>query len=446
MTIPAPQKQPPGLFLLFGVEMWERFSYYGMRALLVLFLVSTEGGGFGWSKQDANHLYGWYTSLVYLTPLVGGYLADRFLGTHRSLVIGGILIAAGHFCLAVANQTSFFVGLALVILGTGFFKSNVSTMVGQMYSEGDRRRDAGFTIFYMGVNTGAFIGQIVCGAFADSPRFGWHWGFGGAGVGMVLGLITYLTLKRRYLGTLGEPASKRAAAVSSRDISPLTRQDRDQITAIFLMVFFDIFFWVAFEQAGSSMNFFAAERIDRNWGGFQIPTAWFQSINPLVIMLFAPVFARIWMILGARGREPNTPVKFGIALLLLAAGFVFMVFGARLSEGGAKVSPLWLAAAYLFHTFGELCLSPVGLSMITKLAPARFGSLLMGTWFLGTAAANFIAGRLAGAVEKIERGEVFRLLGGQADFFLVFVISSAAAGVALLLLNGRIHKLMHGKA
>ncbi len=443
-------RQPKGLYLMFGVEMWERFSYYGMRALLILFLVS-KSGGFGWSKEDASHVFGWYTSLVYLTPLLGGYLADRFLGTHRSMLVGGAVIAAGHFCLAFSNQVSFFVGLALIIIGTGLFKSNVSTMVGQLYTEGDRRRDAGFTIFYMGINAGAFIGQIVCGAFADNPRYGWHWGFAAAGVGMVLGLVGYIFLKRPLMGNIGDRPAREAAVSkvggpTGGDLAPLTHVERQKILAIFVLAFFDIFFWLAFEQAGSSMNFFADERTQRTLMGFQIPAAWFQSINAFVIILFAPVFARIWTGLAARGREPNTPVKFGIALLLLGAGFVFMVVGARASADGTKVSPMWLAGAYTFHTFGELCLSPVGLSMITKLAPPRYGSVLMGTWFLASATANFIGARIAGAVEKIERGEVFHLLGGQADFFLIFVVSSTVAGVALLLLSGRIHKLMHGSA
>ncbi len=446
VAVGAPSKQPKGLYLLFGVEMWERFSYYGMRALLVLFLVS-KADGFGWTKEEASHVFGWYTSLVYLTPLLGGYLADRFIGTHRCLITGGIVIAAGHVCLAFVNQTSFFVGLGLIIVGTGFFKSNVSTMVGQMYTEGDRRRDAGFTIFYMGINTGAFFGQIVCGAFQESPRFGFHWAFGAAAVGMLLGLAMYVSHKRRYLGEIGDrPAREVAASVADGPSAPLTHDERQKILAIFVMAFFDIFFWLAFEQAGSSMNFFAAERTQRTFAGFQVPTAWFQSINPLAIMLFAPVFARLWTWLAARGREPNTPVKFGIALLTLSAGFVFMVVGARASEGGVLVSPLWLTAAYVVHTLAELCLSPVGLSMITKLSPPRYGSVLMGTWFLATATANFIGGRIAGTVEKIERGEVFHLFGGQADFFFIFVVSSAAAGVAVLLLSGRINKLMHGSA
>jgi proton-dependent oligopeptide transporter, POT family len=443
-TMSSTEGHPKGLYLLFGVEMWERFSYYGMRAILVLFLVST-AGGFGWSKEDASQLYGWYTGLVYLAPLIGGYLADRFLGTHRSLLIGGAVIAAGHFCLAFPSRATFFIGLGLIIIGTGLFKPNVSTMVGQLYAPGDRRRDAGFTIFYMGINLGAFLGQIVCGGFADSPRFGWHWGFGAAGVGMVLGLIMYVAFRPKYLAGIGDKPNAEAAGRTATPSAPLQIEERHRVYALFSLYFFSIFFWMAFEQAGSSMNFFAQERTQRFIGGFEVPAPFFQSINPLVIILFAPLFANLWTWLGRRRIEPSTPVKMGLGLLLLGAGFVFMVIGARLSDGGVKVSPVWLVLAYTLHTFGELCVSPVGLSMVTKLAPAKFASLLMGGWFLSSFFANVAGGFVAGTIERVERGEIFRLLGGQADFFLIFVASSAVAGTLLLLLSPVIKRLMHGR-
>ena len=330
---PAPSlKQPKGLYLLFNVEMWERFSFYGMRAFLFLFLVST-AGGFGWSKEKAGLLYALYTGSVYLTPLLGGFLADRFLGTHRSVVIGSVLIAAGHFCLAVASMPTFYTGLALIVLGTGFHKSNISTMVGQLYSEGDRRRDAAFTIFYMGINTGAFLGQIICGYLAKNPRFGWHWGFGAAGVGMVIGTTIYILNKRRWLGTIGDvPAARAAGNANPRGeappAQPLTSEQKRRIGAIAILGFFNIFFWSAFEQAGTSMNLFAEERTRRVFGGWEMPAPWFQSINALAIMLFAPVFAGLWTRLAARGREPSTPRKFVLALILVAAGFAVMVGGA----------------------------------------------------------------------------------------------------------------------
>jgi proton-dependent oligopeptide transporter, POT family len=440
-----PEKQPPGLYLLFGVEMWERFSYYGMRAFLVLFLVST-AGGFGWTKEQASHLYGWYTGLVYLTPLVGGYLADRFLGTHRALVIGSTVIAAGHFCLAVPARPTFFAGLLLIVLGTGFFKSNVSTMVGQLYRQGDRRRDSGFTIFYMGINTGAMFGPLVCGYLAESRRFGWHWGFAAAGVGMVLGLVAYLTLKKRFLGVIGEKPAGLPAVRHGECREPLSADDRRAMAAIGVLAFFNVFFWVAFEQAGSSMSFFAEERTRHTFLGLDVLAPYFQSVNPIGIILLAPVFAWIWTRLAARGREPSTPTKFAMGLFLVGAGFVVMVVAARLSDRGELVSPLWLVAAYLIHTCGELCLSPVGLSMVTKLAPARFASLMMGVWFLAFFVSDLAAGLLAGTVENVERGQVFHVLGGQADFFLMFVVMTFAAGAVLVVLSGTIKRLMRGRA
>jgi proton-dependent oligopeptide transporter, POT family len=447
-SAPSVDKQPPGLFLLFGVEMWERFSYYGMRAILILFLVDKTMGGWGWPKEDAALLYAWYTSLVYLTPVIGGYLADRVLGLHRAIILGSVLIAAGHFCLALPPRMAFYAGLLLVILGTGFHKSNISTMVGQLYKERDPRRDGGYTIFYMGINLGALVGTAICGYLGESPRFGWHWGFGAAGVGMVAGLFTYVVFKRRYLGSIGDVPTARTAAQASATgtLQPLTREERDRVLAILLLVLFDIFFWLAFEQAGSSMNLYAFEKTDRTILGWTMPASWFQMVNPAIILLFGPVFARLWLRLGERGREPSTSVKFALGLLLLGGGFVFLVFGARTSDAGHKAHMIWLILAYLLHTWGELCISPVGLSMVSKLAPLKYASMMMGLYFGGHFVSHQIAGRLAGVVEKVERGEVFKLLGGQADFFLIFVVTSWVAGVLLLLLAGRITKLTHGRA
>ena len=441
-----PARQPPGLYLLFNVEMWERFSFYGMRAFLALFLIST-AGGFGWTKEQASYLYAWYTGLVYLTPLLGGWLADRVLGTHRAIIIGGILIASGHFCLAVPAKGTFFVGLGLIVLGTGFFKSNISTMVGQLYAEGDRRRDAAFTIFYMGINLGATLGQIICPKLAD--RFTWHIGFSAAGFGMVLGLIVYLTFKRRFLGDIGDvPAARRkpvAAGGVVAPVVPLTRDEWRGIAAVGVLAFFNIFFWMAFEQAGSSMNFFAEERTQRTFLGFRILASQYQSVNSICVLLLAPVFAWIWTRLGARGRAPSTPVQFSLALILLGSGFVVLVVGARFSDGGVRVSPLWLIATYFLHTCGELCLSPVGLSMVTKLAPARLASVMMGGWFFSMFISDLLAGLLAGTIEKVERGQFFHVFGGQADFFLIFVVSTFVAGTALLILSPWVKRLMAGR-
>ena len=447
---------PRGLGLLFSTEMWERFSYYGMRAILVLFLVQA----LHWTTRDAAKLYGYYTSLVYLTPLIGGYLADRWIGTRRSLVIGGVIISLGHFCLAFSSMQMFYLGLALVIIGTGFFKSNVSTMVGQIYKPGDARRDAGFTIFYMGINLGATIGQFVCGYFGDPVRWGdggWHIGFAAAGFGMVAGLIVYLRGRDKYLpgiglGTAVDRAKKAAAAAAQgagEAVAKLDKnawwqaligavlggllawylgaadgsvmdtiigfgfgilvggaisitllgtkgEERHRVIALFMVVLFVTAFWACYEQAGSSMNLFALRNTNLVVLGTRIPPAWFQSVNTVCIIVFAPVFAIIWSVLSKRGWEPSTAMKMVVGLALLGTGFLFMVAGGRLADTGVLVSPMFLVSAYAFQTWGELCISPVGLSYFTKVAPLRFASLLMGVWFLSNAAANFVAGWLAG--------------------------------------------------
>jgi POT family proton-dependent oligopeptide transporter len=480
---------PRGLGLLFVVEMWERFSYYGMRALLVLYLMHA----LSWDKAHAAGLYGTYTSLVYLTPLVGGYLADRLLGTRHALVLGGLVIAAGHFCLAFPGLPMFYTGLGLIIAGTGLFKPNASTMVGQLYRPGDPRRDAGFTIFYMGVNAGAFIGPILCGALAQSERFGWHYGFALAGVGMVAGVITYLVFRDKWLPGVGLAPARSAAAAAPDAAEPARAQgrrvaldaaggalaggllawllggwsvmgiafgvmvgavlaatvlgtageERKRVIALFLVAFFVIFFWAAYEQAGSSMNVFADVYTDLRIGRRSVPSTWFQSVNPLMILIFAPVFAGLWNLLAARGREPSTVVKMVFGFVLLGVGFVFMAAGGARADAGRLVSPFWLVAAYGFHTLGELCLSPVGLSYVSKIAPARFGALLMGAWFLANAAANKLAGALAGFMPT--PGEAHREAGSglagliarasqtNFGFYAMFVVSSFAAAALMLL-------------
>jgi len=432
----AKQRQPRGIFLLFGVEMWERFSFYGMKGFLALFAADAARGGLGWSQPSASRLMGIYGFMAYALPVLGGFLADRVLGTHRALVLGAVIIAAGHFMLAVPAVPTFFLGLALVAIGTGFFKTNASTMVGQLYEQGDKRRDVGFTIFYMGVNVGAFLGYIVCGFLAESPRFGWHWGFGAAGVGMLLGLGLYLALRRRYLAGIGEVPNRVAAAAERPPTEALTREERDRLVALLVVFAFTIVFWTGFEQTSTSLNFFANESTRRTLGSFTIPASWFQSVNPVVLVLSAPLFAALWTWLARRNREPSTPTKMAIALVLLAVGFVFMVLGAREASGGKLVSPWWLIAAYSFHTFGELCLSPIGLSFVTKLAPLKMVALLMGTWFLATAIAEFLAGYLAALKDDF---------GGLANFCLLLVILPLIAGGALFALTPWLRRRMHGR-
>ncbi len=475
---------PRGLALLFVVEMWERFSYYGMRAILMLYLVNA----LRWDTARAANLYGTYTMAVYLTPLVGGWLADRIIGTRRSLVIGGAIIALGHFSLAFPGMPMFYAGLGLVVVGTGFFKPNASTMVGQIYPAGDARRDGGFTLFYMGINVGAFFGPIACGALADSDRFGWHWGFAAAGVGMVAGLATYLYARDKYLPGIGLGVEAPAARAAPRErtdrrgalhgaggaaagalvattfggLDPLglvigaavgaslavpflgsRGEERRHVVALFITFFFVVFFWAAYEQTGSSMTLFADKSTDLVFFGWKMPAAWFQSFNPVAILLFAPFFAGAWSALGRRRREPPTALKMVLGLFLVGVGFLFMTAGGRRSDAGALVSPMWLSLAYLFHTWGELCLSPVGLSYVTKLAPARFASLLMGTWFLSNASANKIAGALAAYTPVPGQAHAHGAsgLGGWLQrasetnfgFYSIFVVSSFAAAFLMLL-------------
>jgi POT family proton-dependent oligopeptide transporter len=454
-TIPDafPTKQPRGLALLFFTEMWERFSYYGMRALLILFLIDTTTGGFGWTQEKASQLYGWYTGLVYLTPIIGGWLADRYLGTARSLVIGGIVIALGHFTMAADTRVTFFLGLVLIIVGTGFFKANVSTLVGQLYRDHDPRRDAGFTIFYIGINSGAFLGPLVCGWLAANPKYGWSWGFGAAGVGMTLGVICFMLLRQRYLGDTGmvPMGQMRMADGGKAPAEPLTKEEKDRVLAIVIVVFFVAFFWLAFEQAGSSLNVFAQQKTQRAVGGWlgrvlpngEIPAAWFQSVNAFFIVTLAPLFALLWKKMGSR--QPSTPVKMAWGLFFLGLGFLVIVLGARVSDLGGLASPGFLISLYFLHTCGELLVSPVGLSFVTKVAPVKIASMMMGVWFLSNFTANLAGGYLAGTVQKVARGEVFTLLGGQADFFLIFVVTSFTACALLFMLMPTLKRLIHGR-
>jgi POT family proton-dependent oligopeptide transporter len=410
---------PRGLGLLFCTEMWERFSFYGMRALLILYLVNA----LGWDTARAANLYGTYTGLVYFTPLIGGWLADRVLGTRRSLVIGGLVIALGHFTLAVPTMAAFYTGLALIVLGTGLFKPNVSTMVGQIYAADDPRRDAGFTVFYMGINVGAFLGPIVCGYLAQTAGFGWHWGFGAAGVGMLLGLLFYVTLRERYLPGIGvTSATADARRAGGGTIAP-AHDDARRVLALLIVALFVVCFWAAYDQAGSSMNLFADRHTQLTAGSLTLRSTWFQSVPAFFVLLLAPAFAALWAYLRRRGHEPSTPRKMAYGLLLLAAGFVLLAIGAHHADAGVLVSPLWLVGAYLLHVMGEMCLSPVGLSYVTKVAPARFASLLMGVWFLANAVADKIAGSLAALMDS---------MSSLASFFSMFIAIAAVAGLLML--------------
>ena len=425
---------PRGLFLLFGTELWERFSYYGMRAILVLYLTDkTINGGLGWTTKDALDLYGIYTGLVYITPLIGGWLADNYLGQRRSILIGGALMAAGQFTLALPAEMigmstlhSFYLGLALLIAGNGLFKPNISTMVGNLYQEGDNRRDGAFTIFYMGINLGALLAGIIVGSVTG--EFGWKSGFVVAGIGMVISLVMQMSLAQSWLGDIGmEPSAKRELVnKKSQRKEPLTKEEFDRIKVILVMSVFTIVFWAGFEQAGGLMNIYTQQYTDRMIGGFEVPAAWFQSLNPFFIITLAPILAILWVKLGKR--EPNSPVKFALAMFFLALGFLCMV-GAVMEQGGdtsVKTSMLWLVGAFFFHTLGELCLSPIGLSLVTKLAPLRLASLMMGAWFGCTAIANYVAGYVGSHV-----GE----LGAMAIFSGIAVTAIVSGGYIITLLQ-----------
>ncbi len=483
---PDAQKQwfghPRGLSTLFFTEMWERFSYYGMRGLLILFLVaSVKSGGFGMTDQSAAAIYGLYVGLVYLMALPGGWVADRLIGHRRAVFVGGCFIAAGHFSMAIPIVPTFYLGLCLIIIGTGLLKPNVSTMVGDLYPESGARRDAGFSVFYSGINLGAFVGPLICGYLGE--RVNWHFGFSAAGVGMILGLVQY-QMGGKYLRGAGlrrdvNPAADRrswrhlfvglavVAAVligavllqgagllhltlagvaqgtgffmlalafvyfgSILLFGNLTVPEKKRIFVIFVFFLAAVLFWAGYEQAGSSLNLFAERLTNLKVGSWDMPASWLQSVNPIFIILLSPVFGWLWLKWGSRA--PSTPAKMGYGLAMLAIGFFVLAWGASYTQGGAKVSMMWLIVTYFFHTTGELCLSPVGLSSVTKLAPRRLVGQMMGTWFMGTALGNLIAGLAAGGFAGMTVGELFAAVGKV----------TGVAGVVLLLFSRPLRKLI----
>lgn len=563
---------PKGLYVLFVTEMWERFSYYGMRAIFTLYMTKA----LFFDKALSSDIYGSYTGLVYLTPLLGGYMADRYWGNRKSIVVGGFLMAIGQFMMFASGlvykdiglaSIIMYSGLAFLIFGNGFFKPNISTMVGQLYPKGDSRIDSAFTIFYMGINLGAFLSPLVCGTLGDTGNpEDFKWGFLAAGIGMTLSTFIFIWLKDHYIVTPeGEPIGSKPnksretididtpeeikSGFSNKQIatwlaiaiglfalffyldfgvigsfifsltiaapgfiisdSSLSKEERDRILVIYIIAFFVIFFWSAFEQAGASLTYFAEEQTDRSLNlhipagvlyallaailafvawitnkvrvGFTneqkgvkevilllliavigvtaygtlhvnsngltidtVPTSYFQSINAIAIVIFAPVFAILWTFLGKRNIEPASPYKQAIGLFLLSLGYLVIAIGVK--DVTAKVSMMWLVSLYSIHTFGELCLSPIGLSMVNKLAPVKFASLLMGVWFLSTSAANKFAGVLAGLYP--EAGKVKKIIGFEIadlyDFFMLFVVMSGVAAIILFILSSRLLKMMHG--
>lgn len=498
---------PIGLFVLFFTEMWERFSYYGMRAILVLFLTSSlMNEGWAWSREDALVLYGWYTGLVYLTPILGGYLADKYLGYRYATILGAFIMTLGHASMALETFTDsfFYIGLSLMVVGNGFFKPNISSIVGQLYKDGDKRKDGGYTIFYMGINSGAFLGILLCGYIGE--KVGWHLGFGLAGVFMFLGMLQFM-FAQKIFGNIGLSPKNLAAATNNTEVAKpnkkFTTKEKDRLFVIVIFSLFTIFFWWAFEQAGGSMTIFAESYTQRNlvgeastifkvantiitlvpmviltivlfglfkkmigsyllsnvflgasfviiWGiviwminrefsatATEIPASWFSVLNSLFIILLAPLFSKIW----ESKLNPSGPIKFAIGLILLGIGFAFLSLGAwgiPLGAEVASVSILWLIMAYLFHTMGELCVSPVGLSYVSKLAPIKLVGLMFGFWFVCSAVANFLGGITGSYIDKISEAY------GLSTFFLIFFVIPVLAGILMILLKPLLLKKMHG--
>jgi len=494
MTTSAKTSHPIGLYTLFFTEMWERFSYYGMRALLVLYLTAElVKNGFGMNRVDAFAIYGIFTGLVYVTPIFGGFLADKVLGQRKAIYIGALIMAFGQFTMAysvIAEETlRIFVlhsGLAILIIGNGFFKPNISAIVGGLYDADDPRKDGGFTIFYMGINLGAFIAPLTAGALGEI--YGWQYGFATAGVGMLLSAIWFFA-RRHTLSDVGLPPNHKSHqnVLSPKDwidifvytvisialsvgvvylLDALTdvvvntaiyviaigsglgltytiykgttgKLEWNRVIVIFILAIFNIVFWSGFEQAGSTFNLFAKQNTDRMVFGWEIPASWFQSINAIAIFTIAPIFDVVWRKLSSIGKNPPTPLKFGLALVMLSAGFFVMASAAMASEGGVLVSSMWLVAVYLLHTLGELMISPIGLSMITKLSPPKLVSIMMGLWMGSIAIGNY----LAAAMEKI--ADYWGFTEG-APMFRFIAFEALIAGIIAVLIYPILKKLMGG--
>ena len=416
--------------------MWERFSYYGMRALLILYLIrSVADGGMGMSEGSASLLYGFFTGFVYFTPLIGGWLADKWVGRPRSIVIGSVLMAMGLFAMSFrADWLWLYTGLTLLVLGNGMFKPNISTLVGELYPPGDQRKDSAFTYFYMGINFGALIAPFATGWAAMA--YGYRGGFFAAGIGMLIGLIVFVIIHK--MGIIA-PSAETIAALNSSKASetnkkqPLTKIEKERLSVIYIIVAFVVFFWAGFEQAGSSLTIFADRMVDRSVGVITIPTAWFQSLNPLFVVILAPIFAAMWKLLSSYGKEPSIPAKMGLGMILLSFGFILLWF-ATLNGRSANIPILWLIGTYLLHTMGELSLSPIGLSMISKLSPVRLASMMMGVWLLSSAVANILGGFLAATISD---------MGVHAVFGAVALLT-AVLGLILLSMCKWLEKRMHG--
>ena len=426
---------PMGLYVLFFTEMWERFSYYGMRAILVLYLVTQTDGfnpGLGWTDGEALALYGWYTMMVYVMSIPGGIIADRFIGQKKAVYVGGVLLLIGHSVLAIEQSWAFYSGLVLIVLGVGMLKPNISTMVGGLYKRGDVRRDKGFTIFYIGINVGAFLSSLIVGYVGEVH--GWHYGFGLAGFGMLLGLIQYAIGQKhlKHVGNfLGSSENEEEKAAMKK---PLSKIEKDRVAVLFISFLIVILFWGAFEQAGGLMNIYTKNKTDRMLMGFEVPATWFQSLNALFIVIFGTVVAGFWAKRKLSGKEASSLFKMILGLIIMGTGFFFMTGAVAQYNSSGSSAMYWLVLAYLFHTIGELCLSPVALSFITKLAPLKYASIMMGVYFAMTGFGSKLAGLLGEWSESLGEYAIFTGIAG-------FTI---AIGLLVLLLLKKLKALTHG--
>ena len=427
------KEHPKGLYILFFTEMWERFSYYGMRAILTLYMVTSVAGnnpGLGWDDAFALSIYGWYTMAVYVMSIPGGIIADRWLGQKKTVLWGGVLLVFGHSVLAIDAIWAFAAGLTLIVLGVGGLKPNISTMVGGLYKEGDPRRDKGFTIFYIGINIGAALATLVVGAVGE--LLGWHYGFGLAGIGMTLGLAQYL-YGQKYLKGVGEAPAKQTETKEAIH-KPLTKIEKDRMIVLFLSFFIIIAFWAGFEQAGGLMTIYTNTKVDRMLLGWQVPTTWFQFLNPFFIITFGTVVASFWAKRQKIGKESSTLFKMAIGTMIMGLGFLMMTGAAAQASNTGQAGMYWLIFAYLLHTIGELCASPTALSFITKLAPVKYASFMMGAYFAATGFGNKFAGMI---------GESASRAGELQVFTGIFIYTIIIGGLVLLFLK-KLKALTHG--
>ncbi|MFP7252662.1 peptide MFS transporter [Terribacillus goriensis] len=431
-TIPQGKKHPKGLYLLFFTELWERYSYYGMRSVLMLYLTAAViSGGLGMSTQHAAFIYSLYGGVIYFTPIIGGYLTDKFIGLRTAITIGGITMAIGDFIIFLFNsQLGLYIGILFLIIGNGFFKPNISTYVGDLYDPRDKRKDAAFTIFYMGINLGAFFSPLIAGFLAEDlfhsvdadgiEHFGFKWAFLASSIGMVIGQLIFSLLGKRYLGDIGTKPARTNITPKGAPAVKMTKAEKKRTGAVLILFVFVIFFWAGFEQAGTSLTLYTRDFIDRNVGGYTIPVSWFQSVNPLFIVILAPIISAIWLKLSKSKRgDLRTTTKMSLGMILLGIGFMILVpavlyTGSDETDIVHKANILFIIFTYLFHTIGELCLSPVGLSMVSKVAPIKIASLLMGVWMAASGIANIIGGQLAALTATLGYVEIFSVIGAAA--------------------------------